>query len=272
MNFSRRKAMQPLPPAPLDAYTLATSRNLMAASSRGPFSQEIGRRQQHLMTKHLGGPGTAFAHGRAVVPGAKLGQNMAGHRIIVEPAGANFSEAQSLEGKSHNAMGRLGGKALTPEGLAQPVAELEAWPVLMQADAAHEHAILFAKDGEDVAPTLAARFDAGHEIFGILFAVWVGYAAHVLRHAIVAQPHNHPRDIAGPGRAQNQSFSLQSTHVIPRNPFVSRGTKKGDGGPSPSLPDEPPISWRPFWGAAYSAAIFMAGFAAGTTDTKVRRL
>jgi hypothetical protein len=26
MNFSRRKAMQPLPPAPLAAYTFATSR------------------------------------------------------------------------------------------------------------------------------------------------------------------------------------------------------------------------------------------------------
>ena len=35
------------------------------------------------MTKHLGGPGTAFALGRAVVPGAKLGGifNMGGAAV-----------------------------------------------------------------------------------------------------------------------------------------------------------------------------------------------
>src|SRR5258706_10613436 len=54
------------------------------------------------------------------------------------------------------------------------------------------------------------------------------------------------------GRSNNLSDSnLQQDMTRPS----TRGTKKGDGGPSPSFRDEPPICWRPGSAACLARAL-----------------
>src|SRR5579883_1539102 len=101
MNFSRRKAMQPLPPAPLAAYTFATSRKrIFPGLSGGLFSQEIGPRQQHVMAQDRHASGPAFPHGRAIVARPQLGQDMTRGGIVVEPAGMELILVKHREGVS----------------------------------------------------------------------------------------------------------------------------------------------------------------------------
>src|SRR5665213_4395500 len=90
------------------------------------FSQEIGPRQQHVMTENRPAPRPAIAHLRTVMAGPQLGQDMAGSGIVGKPAGMDGLHAQGFKGVSDQAMRRLGGLAENPERLAQPIAEFIA--------------------------------------------------------------------------------------------------------------------------------------------------
>src|SRR6185312_10350618 len=125
------------------------SLRLSPALLSGLFSQEIGPRQQHVMAEDLHAPGPAFPHGRAVMARPQLGQDMSRGGIVVEPAGMELLYRQRLKGIAHQPVRRLGGIAQTPEGPAQPVAEL-AGIVGVEACRAQEQPVALAGDHEAV--------------------------------------------------------------------------------------------------------------------------
>ena len=217
------------------------------------------------MAQHVHTPGPALPHLRAVMTCAQLGQDMAGDRIVVEPAGMDIFQPQRLEGISDQPVRGFGGIAKAPEGLAQPIAEFIAL-IGMQPGHAQEHAVALALDHEAVFGRVR---DKG---FRVAFMIGMRHARRHARHVIIAQPNRHALDIRWPGRPQDQSLALQGAHVIPRSFLSGAGNKKGRWRTISLARNGPPISWRPMSSAAYSAAIFIAGFAPVITDTKVRRL
>src|SRR6202789_4328009 len=175
MNFSRRNATQPLPPAPLAIWTLAISRNFIA-SFQGKVAREAAKArsreglaiprtpaanlcgfaalresflavscgfplreafagQRHDVTIHCVAAGQAIA---LLGPGrraAELGQNPPGSGVVVEPAGHQAVDLELAEAESRQPARAFRGIALPPIRLAQPIAELEM-PRLAQMHAA----------------------------------------------------------------------------------------------------------------------------------------
>ncbi len=86
------------------------------APSGGSFREERLARQQHVMTEH-----PAFARSRryqaaAAMAPAQLGKDMAGGRIVREPACRHAFQPQPVEGMGEEPRRRLGGEAFTQKG------------------------------------------------------------------------------------------------------------------------------------------------------------
>ena len=186
----------------------------------------------------------------------------------MKPAGMDGCPAPSSSKANCTSRARgFGGIALAPEGLAQPIAEF---------------AVLFQHGGRcrpgtcrRACAAMTKRLPAlprGDKSLGIGLAIGMRHPRQYSwpRRNRPAKPSS-PRMSDRPGRPQDQSFTLQKMHDMHSPLSFVRGTKKGDGGPSPSH-NGPPISWRPMSSAALFCRDLRRRIMAAITDTKVRRL
>src|SRR5712671_7263312 len=87
------------------------------------------------MTEHIGPAREAGTFVVTVRHAAKLLEHPSRSRIVVEPACAELRSAELIKGESNQPACRLGGVALAPIGLAQPIAEFPAAGGMDPADA-----------------------------------------------------------------------------------------------------------------------------------------
>src|SRR5579871_2678055 len=226
----------------------------LSTSCRHPPREKVFARQRYEIAKHVVTARETLAQCLAVRLAAELGKHMPRSGIVMEPARPDALCLQILEGKERNPMRRLAGVTRFPERLSQPVADLEPAILQMDTDLPHELVVRPARDAENEIRPLRAVFSrAGKKARGVLFAIGMRALRKILRDIPIADPGNDGGDVARLRGSQQQPLGFQSAagHGFP----LWRGKKKGDGGPSPSLFDEPPIFWRLFWTAALVRAL-----------------